>query len=65
MSKVVYIRGMEKIPDECLSCYCCFDGIKEFFCAFIDEPITFYATNGLRSEYCPLREMEVLDDGKH
>lgn len=67
MSKIVYIRGMEQIPDKCESCDCCFmiddgKGTSEHFCVFDTEPISYYIAAGLRSEYCPLKELEVSDN---
>ena len=70
MRKIVYIKGMEQIPNSCKSCGCCFrvenkiffKHPDEYFCVFRTEPVTFYAKAGTRSDYCPLRELEVPDN---
>lgn len=54
----VYIKGVE-MPCNCSECMFRIDIGKEPFCLFSPDPIGFWVKSNMKSEYCPLIEVET------
>lgn len=54
----VYIKGLE-MPCNCSECLFRINIGKEPFCLFLPDPIGFLVKSNMKSEYCPLIEVET------